>query len=268
MLANTDYFRTRLRSELATRCQKNPRYSLRAFARALSLSDGALSEILSGKRTPALRTAERIIGALALAPEDRQQFLSSLADKQRSRGLKRLNPAFRTMQVATKPDELALDLFRVMSEWYHIAILELTFVPDFDPSPEWLAKNLEISAIEAKLALDRLISLGLLEERDGRIVKTNKTVTTADKHVTTPALRNLQKQLLEKSMQSLENDPIETRNHSAMTMAIDPSLVPVAKQMIETFTQTLRIFLESGQQEQVYNLGIGLYPVQKKEARK
>jgi uncharacterized protein (TIGR02147 family) len=95
------------------------------------------------------------------------------------------------------------------------------------------------------------------------VVKTEERLSTADKHLTTPALRKNQRQLLEKAIDSLENDPIELRSMTSMTTAIDPRRIPEAKEMIRHFNRTLCAFLEGGNRTQVYNLGIALYPLQK-----
>jgi len=88
--------------------------------------------------------------------------------------------------------------------------------------------------------------------------------TTADKTTTNAALRKHQRQSLEKALHSLENDPIEARSMTSMTMAIDPARLPEAKRLIEDFTQKLSQFLENGQSTSVYQLGIALFPLQKK----
>ena len=43
-------YRNTLRQELVNRCDRNPRYSLRAFARDLSLDPARLSDILNAKK--------------------------------------------------------------------------------------------------------------------------------------------------------------------------------------------------------------------------
>ena len=57
------------------RKDKNPRYSLRAFARSLGVSSGQLSEILSGKRPLSHKLARRIAIALALTEEESQKLV-------------------------------------------------------------------------------------------------------------------------------------------------------------------------------------------------
>lgn len=265
MNTETPFYRTCIQEELSKRCEKNPRYSLRAFARSLGFEASVVSQILAGKRVPSFKTAQKLTESLGLSPEEADHFLASLAEVHRSRGLERLNPYFRKLPAAVaKPRELSLELFRVIADWYHYAILALSLTQGFRSEAQWIASELGISVTEAKLAIDRLLSLGLLKHEGNRLVCSTEGFTTADKQMTNAALKRRQKQILEKAIESLENDPIEVRNHSSMTMSVDPEKIPAAKQMIEEFTQKLCQFLESGNQTQVYELGIALYPLQKR----
>jgi uncharacterized protein (TIGR02147 family) len=262
IIMESEYYRAALRNELAKRHERNPRYSVRAFAKALKVDPGVLSRVLSGNRVPSEKLARRLLTRLELGPKEERRFLASIASKHRSRGLQRMNPFFQTLKSVDTPTELSIDLFRVISDWYHAAILEMTFVEGFKPTPQWIARNLQISVSEADMAIERMIQLGLLEWKGDKLVKAQDQLTTADKHITTPALRRHQKQILEKAIHSLENDPIEVRNMSAMTMAIDPSLVPAARKMVSEFMRAMCRFLESGSRQRVYELAVSLYPVQ------
>src|SRR6202050_4890689 len=53
-------FRLLLQDELAARCSRNPNYSLRSFAKFLSVSPAALSAILKGKRPITHKMKERL----------------------------------------------------------------------------------------------------------------------------------------------------------------------------------------------------------------
>ena len=266
-LAPTTY-KYLIERELVRRCETNSRYSLRAMARALKLPPGALSQVLSGKRIPSFKMAQKFLESIELTPDEQREFIESLAKVQRTRGLERLHPIFKfktgDQRPAPKnPKDLDLELFRVIGDWYHYAILMLTYVKDFDPNPNWIARRLDITPLEAKLAVDRLLALGLLKQKGDALICWENHFTTAEKHVTSAALKRHHRQILEKSLFSLENDPIEIRNHSSMTMAIDPTKIGKAKKMIEKFTNELCAFLESGQRRQVYELNIGLFPLQK-----
>lgn len=258
-------YRKILKEELAQRCERNPRYSVRSFAKSLSLDAGALSRILSGKQIPSLNVSNKILEALSLEPRMANQFLESVANVHSARPLQRRNSFTRQKFPEDPAKDLSIDLYRVIADWYHIAIMELTYVDEFTSSPKWIAGQLGISETEAKLAIERLLDLELLKIENGKLIKTETQLSTTDKHLTTPALRKNQKQLLEKSIISLEEDPIEQRSVTSMTMAIDPDRLPEAKRMIRDFNRKLCDFLENGKRKRVYNLGIALVPLSKEK---
>ena len=262
MEAHSPQYLLSLRRELESRCERNPRYSLRSFARSLDVTPATLSRILAGKRVPSYKLAQKLLNGLDLAPTEQSAFIDSLTTTQKARDLTRVAPVFRKATAALKPTDLSINVFRIIADYYHYAILELTFTEDFNPDVNAIAARLGIGVTETKLAIERLISVGLLEQVDGTYRKTEEHITTADKQLTTPALRRRQKQVLEKAMHSLENDPLEKRNMTAMTMAIDPAQLPIAKKMIEEFTNRLCAFLESGKRKKVYELSVGLFPLE------
>jgi len=92
--------------------------------------------------------------------------------------------------------------------------------------------------------LKRLVELGLLKEVKGALRFTQLHITTA--------LKRRQKQILEKAISSLENDPIEIRSMTRMTIAIAPEKLPEAKKMILEFNREMSRFLESGNKKEVY----------------
>ena len=58
-----------LRTELARRCDRNPRYSLRAYARWLGIHHGSLSRILNGRRALMPRTIQSLAPRIGLSPQ-------------------------------------------------------------------------------------------------------------------------------------------------------------------------------------------------------
>lgn len=254
-------YRELLATELSQRCERNPRYSLRAFAKALGVDASVLSRVLSGHRALSIATARRVAETLRLPPERKTAFLASIVteqgngpDNSRSKKLaKNRREAF----------ELEPEVFRVISDWYHYAILELTFTASFRPDPRWVAKQLGIQVSEARLALDRLLKLGLLERAGGKVRKAKPALTIKDKTTTSTAQRAHQRQILEKAIASLEADPLDRRSMTGMTMAIDPSKIELARRRIQSFMSSLCAELGSGSSRTVYQLGIALYPLQK-----
>ncbi len=258
-----------LRDELARRIERNPRYSMRAFANALGLNIGSLSSLLSGKRPLTMKTALRLCDALGMGPGERLRVLDAVAEAQARE--KRMQIA-RLSDTASKIRyEIDEETFRVIGDWYHYAILQLVRTRPYRESgfaseSRWIASQLGISETEAALAVRRLESAGLLRRNgDGRLERTREQVTTADRSVTSAALKRLQRQVREKAIHSLENDPIEARSMTSMTIAVDPSRLRQARIMIDEFQEKLGRFLEGSTQDSVYQISISLFPLQTKE---
>ena len=164
--------------------------------------------------------------------------------------------------------ELEQEVYRIISEWYHYGILQLIRTEPYlhtsaKNQTKWISRQLQITEMESSLAIERLLQLGLvMKDSKGYLRRTKKSVTTASKALTTPALKKWQRQIREKAIFSLENDTIENRSMTSMTMAIDPKKIDDAKQLIDEFQERLSQFLECGKKEKVYQLEISLFPLQ------
>ena len=77
-----------LKREFERRQGANPRYSLRAYARDLTLDPGLLSRLMTGKRLMAISTAKRVAERLRLAEAEALRFVQSAALDQAQRLLK------------------------------------------------------------------------------------------------------------------------------------------------------------------------------------
>ncbi|HVK60140.1 MAG TPA: TIGR02147 family protein [Bdellovibrionales bacterium] len=225
------------------RCQQNPQYSLRAFARSSGISHTVLSLVLSGKRPLAKKTAAKLAEYLELGPEQREQLLS----KKKSE---------------TSFDAISLDTFATISDWYHYAILSLLELPEAKLEARWVAKRLGISILDAKLAIERLQRLELIaQDDDGRWRQVGNPIKI-ENSLSTVATRKFHKQLLVRASDSIDKDPIDHRDFSSMTFAMDPSLVEHARKRIQTFRRELTSELESkGSPQAVYYMTVQLFPV-------
>jgi transcriptional regulator with XRE-family HTH domain len=243
-------FRLWLQKQFTDRCQKSPRYSLRAFSGSLGLDASTVSQILSGKRAPSHRALIEICEKLSASPKE----------------LKLLGVLHQGDQ--TTPDDayqLSVDTFSVIADWYHFAILELTYVSNFNSDRKWIARQLGISVHEATAAVDRLLRLNLLTEKSAKLVKTKATLTNHTGVNTSVARKTLQKQIVTKALSAIDDVHQEEKDITSMTMAIDPKNLDRAREMIKAFRRELCTTLEEGKQSRVYNLAIQLYPVSKTE---
>jgi predicted enzyme related to lactoylglutathione lyase len=137
-------FRQFVQQEIARRCARNPRYSLRAAARALVMDPATLSQLVRGKRRFTPRTIRRVGASFGLDPAAIEEYV------------RREAKPLRTL------DELEKDLAALVDEWQHRAILELTSLDEFQPDSRWIARVLGTTADQVNVALQRLTRLGLL----------------------------------------------------------------------------------------------------------
>ncbi|HVK62440.1 MAG TPA: TIGR02147 family protein [Bdellovibrionales bacterium] len=245
--------RTWMLTEYAVRKKKNPSLSLRGFARYLGIPASRLSEVFSGKREMTPGMGVKIAARLAYDPETKKKFLATISSDKKSATDQVDIPEFQ---------QLTVDAFCVISDWYHFALLSLIETADFDSEPSVIAKRLGISVSEVRLALERLERLSLIEATKNSWRRTANNLTTTH-DVRSTALRHGHRQLLEKSIDALEDVEIEQRDITSMTMAIDPKKLPEAKKMITDFRRKLCGFLEKGKQSEVYALCIQLVPLTK-----
>lgn len=246
----TEAFIQKIKLGLEERIQRNPSYSLRAFAKQLGISAATLSGILSGKRKLTAEMMGKIGFALNLAPEE-------VWDHQRQALGHVENPAH------AKFVELSQEMFMIVSEWYHLTILELMKLSDFEPNANWISKRLGVNSNQIKIAIDRLQRVGILEIHGNVWVdKTDGFTTHYNPQQTSEAKKRYQKQILEKSMESLERDDYSIRDHSSTTMAINTKDILKAKKEIQAFRKKLCELMESSPRpDEVYQLQVGFFPL-------
>jgi uncharacterized protein (TIGR02147 family) len=251
-----------LRGELTRRVEDNPRYSLRAFAKALSMDASVLSKILSLKRNLPLRTAERLAARFGLEPEEKLHFMESVVDTQKRQGLRRFVIATQKHVPYDQWTPLSTQAGGLFTHWYHTAITELCFGEGFPADIRLVAKRLNISFTEAKMAIEGMLHAGILAKSDGKFIKTVGDFSLGPDE----AFGNLRrrKQQLQKVIESFESDPPGDRMVKIFTMAIDPKKMETARKRINDFMLSMADLLESPKpNKRVSLLGVFLCPLEK-----
>jgi len=169
-------------------------------------------------------------------------------------------PGFKSEKLSFTP--LAADHFQSIADWHHYAILEAVTLHDFDPSPEWVSEKLNISQSKAKEAIERLVRLGCLEMKAGRLATSVKNHTTVDLPTPTGACREHERQILGLAIRALDDIPIESRDQSSLTLAIPSSRFKEAREKIDQFRGEMASLLQRrGKRDTIYHLSVSFYPV-------
>jgi transcriptional regulator with XRE-family HTH domain len=232
-----------LRLQFEMRKSRNPKFSMRSFAKMLGMDQSLLSKVLQGKRKLSPVTIRKCLQILKVPDFEIKRYINY---KKKPLDYHKLNE----------------DMLEVISEWYHFAILELMTVRNFVLKPESASEALGISLKEAELAIRRLQKLGFIRIYRGKyLLKTpNNSWFSSDK--TSEARKSLQKQLLHKSLRALEVVPFEFREHTSMTVAVNREYIPEIKRIITEASQELASLMQrSTPFHEVYQLTINFFPV-------
>jgi uncharacterized protein (TIGR02147 family) len=233
-------FRILLQAEFTKRCRANARYSIRSFAKHLGMDSSTLSQILAGKRRVSQKMIDRVYQEIG-----------------RPRPLNK----DRDLDAHSAYNQLQVDAFFMISDWYHFALLDLVQLKKFEADPQWIARKLGITAAEAKIALERLTRLGMLSEKNGRLVKTKAHYTNYEEGLTSDAHKEYQRQIIGKALVAVDQCPQERKDITGMTIVTNSKKLKEAKEKIKKFRRELCAFLEDGQGDSVYHLAMQLYPV-------
>lgn len=261
-------YRDFLQREFESRSRRNPAYSLRAYARDLGVQPSKLSEGLRGLKGFSRATAQRIARGLELSSPEQEYFVT-LVEQEHARGQaakKSATEKLRSLEAQRNYKNIYLDHFKAMADWYHLAILELTAVKDFTSDSQWIAARLGIHEREAENALQRLLELGMLvRDSTGALRQAEEDAATPG-DIPSKAIREHHSQILAKADAALERVPVERREYSSTTMAIDPARISEAKEWLREFRRRFCRDLQSGgEKSSVYCLSIQLFPLDKQE---
>lgn len=246
--------------------QETPGFSLRAFAKMLNLPSGRLSEFLSNKRQITVAIGEQIAESLQFEPELRTQFIQCIqvyseVKRDIRRELSEIEKAPKFEFVSTDSQ----DRYRIVADWHHFAILSLMELNEFESSSAWIAKKLGLPETLIEESLERLERVEIIDRRS-KPWKLNAVNLRTTDGVSSEALQEFHLKNLELAAMKLKNVPVEDRDFSAITIAMDKAKIPFVKGMLKDFRRKLTSLIETGEtKNEVYRLSIQFFPLNESE---
>jgi uncharacterized protein (TIGR02147 family) len=260
------HYKDFLEREYEMRQRRNSAYSLRAFARDLGMQPSKLSEVFHGIRGLSRKTGEKIVKKMKLSPHECSVFLNLIDFHQnRSRVLKRrAEENLRVLNAVDAYSDLSLEKFKIISDWYHFAILELTEVYDFESDPGWIAGRLGISTKTATEAIERLLEFGLLKRtKSGKLIQSHLNLATPS-GIPSRELREHHSQILMKADNALHEVDLSERDFSAITLAFGSEQMDVVRNELKELRRRLgQTIQEKQKKDRVYCLSIQFFPLDK-----
>ncbi len=244
-----------LLKEFERRVAKNPRYTQRAFALSLNVDPSLLTKYFSEKRKISPKIAAQLLDKLAFTNQEKKFFLDSVLNQ---------NSTLKKISLSKKIEPQVLmdaDHFETISEPIYSQLLELASMKSFKLNRTTGSRALKISEAQTQDALERLNRLGFLELDHGHYRRTVGQIQSANFNVSTQALREYQKKVLNLAISKLDEVPISNRHQQSMTIASTQKKIDSAKIMIQDFISRLTDHLYDEDANQIYILQAGLFPI-------
>jgi uncharacterized protein (TIGR02147 family) len=154
--------------------------------------------------------------------------------------------------------------FEIISKWLHMAILEMTQLPDFQEDRGWIQQKLvkSYSLEEIDEALNRLKGMGLLIKDGAKVVKTSKRLTTPKDrpHV---AIQEHHREVMKLASEQIGLQSVDERCYDTCTMTIDSTRMDEAKQLILKFREDMGHLMEKKGGDKTYQLAVQFFRVTK-----
>lgn len=268
MNLHTD-FRDWMKATLKERTDSNPSYSLRAFARDLKLSPASVSLILNGRKGLSKPAAERVARNMGLSTREQEYFKALVLVKhaRTEAGRQMARARIEHISLAKEKHLLELDQFQVIANWYHYGILQLTHLKGFRSDVAWIARQLDIPEADAREAIARLKRLRLLEQDEEGCLTATRDILFAREGVPSEAVRKFHRQLIEKSLKAIHEQPIDRRT-------LISTQIPIRREQYAKIAAKLRALNEeivqshstsAGEADAVYALTFQLFQVNQEE---
>jgi uncharacterized protein (TIGR02147 family) len=237
----------------------NAKYSLRQFAKKLSLSPSGLSEILKRKKFISSKMASSIASSLKLVGSEKELFtLSCLIDRSKNSKIKNVAiKKFTELSARHKKSRFFDDKnLATVETWMQFAIMELITFKDFNHNLEWLAKKLKAHPAIVNASVENLIKLGWIINENNTYLPSFNYASSTDDNPSDP-LKKYQKSVLKRAENALNEQHIQHREFQSAIFGFecsDENLV-LAKAEIRRFIDEFsERFSGSENKNQVYHL--------------
>lgn len=266
-------FRKFLSEWLEAKQAITPGYTLSRFARKAECSYSHVRNVFAGERKLLPPQLDGFIHALRLNPED-AEFFTILVRYQQSPSLLERAQLLQIISGTRKVREarpLEGEVFRYLSRLSYAALYELSFSPEFQEDPQWIATVLGIAPVEAQEALRDLIAVGLLIVSPEGTLRPKNAVLKTPPGLQDAALFTVHDKGLEAAEEAIDGPSVDRHFYAAVS-AVPHTLTGSLRQAVVAFHDRTNALLAEFQAESaaaaadvshrsVYQVQVQLVPV-------
>ena len=219
-------------AELTARIDRNPKYSMRAFARDIELPPSTLSRIIANKREPSPKMALAILDLLELNTDEADDYRSILLGNKKTK--KKVKRGHTIPQKLLTPEE-----FSRICSWHSMAVLEILRIPGMDGTPEWLAMALKTTKKKINEIANNLEDLGFVRRENGRVIGGHSDVFYKGSSTSDPYILQYFKEVV-KYMQVVPEQTDNKFHFVAESLAVRKQDLPKIAAMLKPFSDRVR----------------------------
>ena len=251
---------------LSERQRKNPRLSIRHYARLAGVHPSSLSRVLNGERLISTEMALKLGQVLKLSSDEMQDLLDLVSLE---RAVDSSQQSFFQKKIERRrritPKQVSLEKFKIVASWEHFAIISLIKTKGFRADPFWIAKRLGLEVSQAHEAVQRLLSTGLAILEGGKLVAVDDGQVETPHDLSAEAIREHHRQHLRRASEALNQVAIEDREFSGVSVVMNPSDIPAVKKRLRAFMDQFNQDFDRPDGGEVFQFNVQFYPLSKME---
>lgn len=253
-----------LQREFEKKKEKNPRYSLRIFARHLEIDHSTLSQIFSRKRGISEKLARKIVENMSLTHHEKQKFLTSVETCFARAKKKKAAAAEKLSQISkySNPVVVHNDPLNTINHWRHIAVYELVSTKRATTLHQ-LVDILKLSPDQASIIITELCDLKILEKNGESLSATASSVQTLN-DIPSGAIVKYHASIAEKAAKSVTSHDVLEREFQNLVISFSKENMNGAKQMIRDFMSEFSTkYYNENQSTEIYSLAVNFFSLER-----
>ncbi len=231
--------------------------SIRSFAKYIKVDSSSLIRLFNGKRELPLNSAHKVVDALNLKGEERDNFIRSVLSSQKK------EPRSKNTSSVKYVGNLKCEAHKpIITNHEALSILAL-FYTDLPKTLSTVMSKLSLDVEEAEQLLRRLYFARLIDFKDGSFYPTETWYSTTDgKHSET--IRESHSNLLKIAQEKLKTTPVTQLDYTSMKIPCTHKSIDKVKKEIRSFQNKIfKILSEEQNKTDVFELAIQFFPQSK-----
>jgi uncharacterized protein (TIGR02147 family) len=245
----------------------NARFSLRQWAREIGYENPSyLSHVLKQERRLKPDMVRRLADNLKLTGRSRKYFEAAVLRKNSDSDTERAtyDRLMREMKPrkGLKENKFSLEMVSVLSDWYHLAVLEIAALAQFDGTLKFLEVKLAglASRRQVSQAVGRLIRVGMLKrDSSGRLARVSIGSLVYQGGVPSASVRRTHRQFMELAVRALEEQSVDERFNRCATVAIPEDRVIEARSVMVEAIDKILALVNGSKSKHVYQCNVQLF---------